>query len=540
MLARLSISNYALIDSLDIEFPDGLVIISGETGAGKSILLGAISLLLGKKADSSVFKDNARNCVVEAEFADKHGNEYILRRVITPAGRSRSFINDEPVTLAELTSISNKIIDIHAQHQHLLLTDSDFRLSVIDHFAGTAQQLSEYAEAYRESEKLFAEIAALKKSIAEAASEAEYREFRLNRLKEASLVSGELEELENEQKTLANAEEIRDGLEYVQSIISPEDMPVSQMLKDAVNRLEKYAFFDNRLEELAGRLESSRVEIEDVVSDVARICESVVVSPQRLEVVEERLAQLYSLLRKYNCRSVEELIALRDELDSEMKGTAEAEERLQELEGRLRAAEHNVSVLAKNLSDKRAKVLPDMNRYMTEAIRSLEMPDAVFEAVLNPKAGLTVAGGDNPDFLFSANGQVLRDISKVASGGELSRVMLTLKGMLARFADLPTMIFDEIDTGVSGKIADKMGCMIGEMGKNMQIFAITHLPQIASKSGTHYLVYKETDEDGVVRTNIRRIEGEERLREVARMLSGSKLTAAALENAKELLADNAG
>lgn len=538
MLSRLSISNYALIDSLDIEFPDGLVIISGETGAGKSILLGAISLLLGKKADTSVFNDNSRNCVVEAEFSDKQGGEYILRRVITPAGRSRSFLNDEPVTLAELTSISNKIIDIHAQHQHLLLTDPDFRLSVIDHFAGTAQLFSGYAEAYRETEKLSGEIEILEKEIAAAAAEAEYREFRLSRLKEAALVPGELAELENEQKVLANAEEIREGLECARELLSPEEMPVSQRIKDAENRLGKYASFDSRLADLAARLESCRVEIDDIASDVERICDAVVVSPQRLVAVEERLSILYSLMRKYDCASVEELIVLRDELEAVMSGTVEAEERLQELKKRQLACEEKAVALASELTARRSEVLPEMNRHITETVRSLEMPDAVFEAVLTPKAKLTLAGGDNPDFMFSANGRALRDIAKVASGGELSRVMLTLKGMLARFTALPTMIFDEIDTGVSGKIADKMGRMIGEMGQNMQIFAITHLPQIASKPGTHYLVYKEPGEDGVVHTHIRKIEGEERVCEVARMLSGSKLTAASIENAKELLSES--
>lgn len=539
MLTRLSISNYVLINSLDIEFPDGLIIISGETGAGKSILLGAVSLLLGKKADLSVLNDNARNCVVEAEFSDRKGNEYVLRRVITPAGRSRSFLNDEPVTLSDLSAISSSIIDIHAQHQHLSLADSAFRLSVIDYFAGTAADLEEFRHAFGELERISVRVSALEKDVAAAAAEAEYNEFRLGRLTEAALVPGELEELEKEQRMLANAEEIRGGLEYALELVSPEEMPVSGRLKEAVARIGKYTAFDSRLESLADRLESSRVEIDDIVSDLERISASITVSPGRLQEVEERLSLLYSLMRKHDCASVEELIALRDSLSESLKGNAEAESALDELRRSKSEAEAKVKGLSGILTRKRTESLGSLNSYLTESIRSLEMPSARFEAVITPKASVTSDGSDNVDFLFSANGDSLQEISKVASGGELSRVMLALKGMLAEYTDLPTMIFDEIDTGVSGKIADRMGQMIGEMGRNMQIFAITHLPQIASKPGTHYLVYKESGEDGRAESRIRKIEGEDRVMEVARMLSGSRLTSAAIENARVLLSENA-
>lgn len=539
MLSRLSISNYALISSLDITFPDGLVIITGETGAGKSILLGALSLVLGKRADSSVFCDNTRNCVVEAEFHDKSGEEYILRRVITPAGRSRSFLNDEPVSLADLAAISNRIIDIHGQHQHLLLTDPDYRLGVIDHFAGTAPLLDEYKKIYDEYTAVEDEAASLEKSIAEEERDAEYRQFQLHKLQEAALVSGEMEALEQEQKALAHAEDIRTGLDAAYACLNPHDISVSQLLKDAATRLSKFAAWDDRLESLAARLESSRIEISDIEREIEDISSSVTVSPQRLDEVEERMSLIYSLERKYGCADVDELIALRDSLATALGGTEQMRDRLSALRQRQQELGTQREALARRLSEQRRAASEALSEALQEAVRSLEMPHAVFRAEISGKGRLTATGGDNLDFMFSANGeQSLRDISKVASGGELSRVMLALKGLLARYTSMPTMIFDEIDTGVSGRIADKMGNMIGRMGQNMQIMAITHLPQIASKKGAHYLVYKEFGPDGKASTGIRRIEGEERVMEVARMLSGSELTPAAVENARELLRKN--
>ena len=539
MLSRLSISNYALISSLDITFPDGLVIITGETGAGKSILLGALSLVLGKRADSSVFCDNTRNCVVEAEFHDKSGEEYILRRVITPAGRSRSFLNDEPVSLADLAAISNRIIDIHGQHQHLLLTDPDYRLGVIDHFAGTAPLLDEYKKIYDEYTAVEDEAASLEKSIAEEERDAEYRQFQLHKLQEAALVSGEMEALEQEQKALAHAEDIRTGLDAAYACLNPHDISVSQLLKDAATRLSKFAAWDDRLESLAARLESSRIEISDIEREIEDISSSVTVSPQRLDEVEERMSLIYSLERKYGCADVDELIALRDSLATALGGTEQMRDRLSALRQRQQELGTQREALARRLSEQRRAASEALSEALQEAVRSLEMPHAVFRAEISGKGRLTATGGDNLDFMFSANGeQSLRDISKVASGGELSRVMLALKGLLARYTSMPTMIFDEIDTGVSGRIADKMGNMIGRMGQNMQIMAITHLPQIASKKGAHYLVYKEFGPGGKASTGIRRIEGEERVMEVARMLSGSELTPAAVENARELLRKN--
>ncbi len=537
MLTRLSISNYALISSLDITFPDGLIIITGETGAGKSILLGALSLILGKRADTSVFSDPDRNCVVEAEFRDgRTGEEYILRRVITPAGRSRSFLNDEPVTLADLSAISSRIIDIHEQHQHLLLTDPDFRLGVIDHFAGTAPLLEEYRKVYSACEVKEHEAESLAEAIAGAERDAEYRQFQLSKLQEARLVPGEMEALEAEQKALAHAEDIRGGLEAAYGALNPQELSVVQQLKDAASRLMRYVSYNPALQPLADRLESCRIEVSDIEREIEEAASGITVSPERLQEVEDRMSLLYSLERKYGCDSVEALIGLRDSLNASLSGVGEQQERLEAVRKELEVLDGQRRKLAEELSRRRKDACGALSAELQADIRSLEMPHAVFQASVSSRDTLTVSGGDTLDFLFSANGSAtLRDISKVASGGELSRVMLSLKGLLARYTSLPTMIFDEIDTGVSGRIADKMGDMIGRMGERMQIFAITHLPQIASKRGAHYLVYKDFGQDGKACTGIRRLGEEERVMEVARMLSGSELTAAAVENARVLL-----
>ncbi len=519
-----------------MDFPDGLIIITGETGAGKSILLGAISLLLGKRADQSVFSDSSRNCVVEAEFTDAAGEELILRRVITPAGRSRSFLNDEPVTLADLSEISSKIIDIHEQHNHLLLTDADFRLSVVDHFAGNGELLAEYNKVYKECVQISGAVAELKRRIAEADKDAEYREFQLTKLSEAALVSGELEELEEEQRTLAHAEEIKGGVAAAYGMLNSDEGSVAVRMKEAAARLSKYASFDSRLEELAARLESCRIEVADIESELESVGEAVVVSPQRLETVEERMSLLYGLLRKYDKKDVDGLIAYRDELAAQADSAEGLQEELAVAERALAEAEERRAGLASQLTARRSGAVDGLSAALQESIRSLEMPHAVFSACVRERGSFGETGADVMDFMFSANGEAtLRDISKVASGGELSRVMLALKGLLARYTSLPTMIFDEIDTGVSGRVADKMGQMIGEMGANMQIFAITHLPQIASKGGAHYQVVKSFDAEGHPVTGIKRLEGEDRVMEIARMLSGSELTDAAIENAKSLL-----
>ena len=538
MLRRLTIQNYALIDSLDIELPGGLIIITGETGAGKSIMLGALSLLLGGKGDVSALKDSSKNCVVEGEF-ELDGEELILRRVISPAGRTRNFINDEPANLGELVSIASRIIDIHAQHQHLLLTDAAYQMQVVDYFAGTRTLLEKYRGVFSQLQKSEAALEELDANIARIEGEREYRQFQFDKLYQASLKEGELDELEQEQKQLANAEQIRDGIYGAVSLMQPMGSSIVQNLKEAVHILQKSSNFVPELQELCNRLESCRIECRDIEDELETLAGGITVSPQRLEQVEERLSLLYSLMRKHSVASVEELLQVRDSLEQELLGAERSIEDRNALVERIKELEAERNSLAEELSRAREAKIKGLGKTLQDSIRDLQMPYAVFEVALEDAGKYTLQGKDAVQFLFSANGNgKLNPVQKAASGGELSRIMLCLKALMANFTGMPTMIFDEIDTGVSGSIADKMGELIGKMGERMQIIAITHLPQIASKRGTHLLVQKEFDRQNNAATRIRRIEGDERVKEVARMLSGSELTNAALENARELLKEN--
>lgn len=538
MLKRLSIQNYALIENLDIEFPAGLVIITGETGAGKSIMLGALSLLLGAKGDVSALKDSGRNCVVEGEF-EVDGQELILRRVISPAGRTRNFINDEPATLASLTEISSRIVDIHAQHQHLLLTNASYQMRVLDYFAGNSSLVEEYAACHNDLLRAQATLEQLEAEIARKEGEREYRQFQFDKLYEARLRAGELEELETEQKQLANSEQIRESIQGATALMQPMGSSIVQNLKDAEHLLQKCSNFVPDLQQLCNRLESCRIECRDIEEELERIAERIIVSPQRLQQVEERLSQIYSLMRKHSASGVEELLQIQDTLEQELLGSEKDDARREELQREIAALEGRREKLAGELSASRQEKAGELAHTLQEQIRNLQMPYAIFQVALHETEKYTPTGKDIIEFLFSANGEgKLGLLQKAASGGELSRIMLCLKWLMAQYTGMPTMIFDEIDTGVSGSIADKMGELIGKMGEKMQIFAITHLPQIASKRGAHLLVYKEFDGERNASTHIHRIEGQERVMEVARMLSGTSLTNAALENAKELLKEN--
>lgn len=536
MLKRLTIQNYVLIESLDIEFPAGLIIITGETGAGKSIMLGALSLLLGAKSDVSVLKDNTRNCVVEGEF-EIDGEELLLRRVVSPAGRTRNFINDEPATLAALTEISSTIVDIHAQHQHLLLTDGSYQMKVLDYFAGTGSILDEYQQVHASLTKDEADLVSLREQMEKSEAEMEYKAFQLEKLQQAKLREGELEELEAEQKQLANSEEIREAITNSVAHLRPMGIPIVQNLKDAVHLLQKSSNFVPELEPLAQRLESCRIECRDIEEELEILGEKIVVSPQRLEIVEERLSLLYALMRRHSVSSVEELIAIQEQLQQQIQGSVEDSQEAAGLEKRIQEGKERRMMLAEKLTAARMGKVKELGSVLQERIRDLQMPHAIFEVELSPLGKYTQNGKDNISFMFSANGETrLSQLHKAASGGELSRIMLCLKSLMAEFTGMPTMIFDEIDTGVSGSIADKMGALIGKMGERMQIFAITHLPQIASKRGTHLLVYKDYDgEQQGAATHIKVLNGQERINEVARMLSGSTLTEAAIENARVLL-----
>ncbi len=568
MLKRLTIQNYALIESLDIDFPDGLAIITGETGAGKSILLGALGLLLGGKSDVSHLKDSSKNCVVEGEFditgcgidiAALLGDEFdtsgasvsgnveqteaseplVLRRVVAPSGRSRAFINDEPVPLGVLNSISQRLVDIHAQHEHLLLNNKEYQLGVLDYFAGAGELLSGYKKIYFELGQARARLKELEAEIAKSAQQAEYNEFQLGKLEQAKLVEGELEELELEQKQLANAEEIKSGLYGSLELLRPMGSSVVQNFKEAVHLLRKCYTFVPELEEVANRLESCRIECKDIEQEIENYASNVTVSPERLQIVDDRIALIEGLFKRFGCSSVEALIAIRDSLRGEIEGASASVEQAQEQRALVARLEGALAESAAALTAARRAKVGELGAVLQEKIRGLEMPYAKFTVELYPLGGNAENGCDGIRFMFSANGgDKLVEIAKVASGGELSRIMLCLKALMAKYTGMPTMIFDEIDTGVSGSIASKMGELIGEMGQSMQVFAITHLPQIAVKGDTHLLVYKSFDKDKQASTNIKKLSGEERVKEIARMLSGEELSQAAIENAKYLLSNN--
>ncbi len=560
MLKSLQIRNYVLIDSLDVDFPEGLVIITGQTGAGKSILLGALSLLLGSKADPSVIGEGSDNCVVEAVFGipetdsalkaileendvDAPENELIIRRVVSRSGRSRSFINDSPVNVQVLQSISSRLVDIHSQHQTLLLTDRSFQLSMLDHFAGNEGLLGECAVSYRRLKALDDELSEISGRLSRMNEERDYVYSRWKRLDDAGLREGELEALEAEQKQLANAEAIKEDLFLVENLFNPQDggvggqLSMSAALKEAQKHLERVSKYIPQAAELAGRIESSRAELDDVFAEVSSINSGTELSQERLEAVENRMSLIYGLLKNYSCASVADLVKLRDSLSDSLYDSTTLESRKEELE-RLAAAEREVlQGICDRLHAGRVKAAEPFSKAVESMVRSLELERAVFATEVI-QGQVSPSGSDSVRFLFSASGMNPVDVAKCASGGELSRLMLCLKAMMARFVNMPTLIFDEIDSGVSGSTADKMGGMICSMGEDMQVFAITHLPQVAAKGKAHYLVEKEYDVLGSRPTSsVRPLQGEERIMEIARMLSGSQVTAAAIENAKSLLSE---
>lgn len=556
MLRRLSIRNYVLIDSLDTEFPEGLVIITGQTGAGKSILLGALSLLMGAKADVSMIGEASDNCVVEGEFSvppddedlktlleendtDWDAGNITIRRIVNPTGRSRSFVNDSPVSVQFLSALSSKLIDIHSQHQTMLLSDKHFQLSLLDRFAGNSALLDTYRGHFRKYSTLSRELEEAEQAAARARSEYDYDKSRFDRLDAAGLKEGELEELELEQKQLANAEDIKDGLCAAENLLdsvqsADGEGSVASVLRDASRHLEKIAGFVPKVSSLAERLENCRLEIDDILSELSAINSDTEISEGRLEIVEDRLSMLYSLLRAFSCQTEAELIAVRDSLSESISAMAGSDDRIAELR-KMRQAEYELlDNSAAELSAARHSAAGLLSAAIRDTVRAIELPDAEFRVTVSPSA-LSPDGADNVVYEFSSTGRNLSDVSRCASGGELSRIMLALKSIMARYANMPVMIFDEIDTGVSGSVADKMGSVICEMGSYMQVFAITHLPQVAAKGSAHYLVTKSTSDSGRAVSEMKRLSEEGRVLEIARMLSGSVLTDAAVANAKSLL-----
>ena len=553
MLRSLHVRNYVLIDSLEIEFPEGLVIITGQTGAGKSILLGALGLALGGKADASLVGAHGDTCVVEAEFSVdeipgqarndgglralmaendlEEGDTLLIRRTLNRTGRSRSFVNDEPVSLPVLQALSEHLIDIHSQHQTLRLADPTFRLSLLDHYAGNGDRLAACRTAWNDLQGIRKELAEVTERLGRLAAEKDYNEALFARLDAAKLRDGELEELETEQKQLAHAEELKEYLNNCEDILSPSDdrSPLTAQLKEAEKQAARAARFIPALEPVVARMESARLELEDIAAELETANARIDVSPDRLEQVEDRMSLLYDLMKKHGVQTVAELIAVRDRLSEALFDSTTLEERRVELEKALAKAEKAYAAAADALHAAREKASEGFAGAILASLAFLELDHAIFRVELG-EAAEGPAGRDAVRFLFSSTGKAPQDLAKVASGGELSRIMLSLKAMMARYTAMPALIFDEIDAGVSGSAADKMGQMICQMGEDMQVFAITHLPQVAAKGNAHYLVTKENDV-----TAIHALSREGRVREIARLLSGSVITDAAVANAQALL-----
>lgn len=549
MLIKLFVRNYALIKELDIDLDNGLTIITGETGAGKSILLGALSLILGTRVDTSVLLDKNEKCIVEGtfrveeydlnEFYNSNELDYepvsTLRREINPAGKSRAFINDTPVTVALLKELGEKLIDIHSQHQTLMLSDNSFQLSLIDSFAGINKFKDQYRASYSNWRKLKKEYTGVKENAEKNKADLEYYQFQLKQLEEAKLKNGEQEELEAEQELLSHAEDIKLALSSSSILFYGEGLSILSMLRDVKINLGKIRSFIPDGETLLSRTESSLIELDDLAAEIEKLSIAIEADPQRLSFVNDRLDLIYSLIQKHRAANLNELIIKKEEINNLILTIVSSDERLTELESLLTQEAAMLTGISAEMSKSRRSVLPDIELKITDLLKQLGMPNAKFRISLTHLPEYNSTGIDQADFLFSANKQIVpENLAKIASGGELSRVMLSLKSLLTKNNNLPTIIFDEIDSGVSGEVADKVGQILAGMGKYMQVINITHLPQVASQGNKHYHVYKDDTDDSTF-TRIKLLSPNERIIELARLLSGSEVTETAMKNARELL-----
>lgn len=550
MLKQLYIKNFTLIDELNISLYPGFSVITGETGAGKSIILGAIGLLLGNRADSKAIKAGRDRCVIEAHFdlsrygmqkffddndIDYDADDTIIRRELTAAGKSRAFINDTPVPLTRMRELGEQLVDIHSQHQNLLLQKEDFQLNVVDIIAQDTEQIKVYQKeyyAYRKAKELLEE---LKAEIAKNRENEEFMRFQHKELEDANLQEGELEQLEQEAETLSHSEDIKTALYEADSALSGENDSILDKLKNATHQLENICDVYPSMADVAGRMQSSYIELKDIAQEISSSVDHVEFDPNRLDAINTRLDKLYTLQQKFHVETVTELIATRDRIAEQLShidnGDEDIEEKEKEVAALLVKAEKQAALLT-SIRQKSAKAI---EKEMKGRLIPLGIPNVRFEIAFAEKP-LLGNGADKVSFLFSANKSTqLQPVSQVASGGEIARVMLSLKAMISGAVKLPTIIFDEIDTGVSGKIAEKMADIMEEMGlQNRQVLSITHLPQIAAKGSHHYKVLKEETENGTI-SHMKELNNQERIEEIAQMLSGSDITQAALANAKELL-----
>jgi DNA repair protein RecN (Recombination protein N) len=549
MLNKIFIKNYALIRELELSFDGGLTIITGETGAGKSIILGALGLILGNRADSSALLDSEEKCIVEGHFTIDESRNYsffiendidfsvntVMRREIAVNGRSRAFINDTPVNLDQMKELGTRFIDIHSQHQTLMLGDNRFQLGVLDAFAGHNGMLTEYSREFLRFREIKREYDALKERAGQNQSDLDYFTFQLKQLDDAKLVAGEEESLKSDQEILSHSSEIYEALAGSAQLISGEEGSVLRQLVEVKRKMDRIKGFYPDTEELLIRLESVIIEINDLGNELEIKAGNIEADPDRLEKVTNRLDLIFSLLQKNRVEDVASLISIRDQSRKKVDDLSSGDEKLDKLQKELDEIIGHLSKVASSISANRTAVVSDVEDEMTNLLKRLGMPNGRFQVKLTTLDTFAPRGKDSAEFLFSANRQSPPEsLAKVASGGELSRVMLSLKSLLSDNSNLPTIFFDEIDAGVSGEIANMVGEILAGMGKKMQVINITHLPQVAALGNRHYHVYKEDDGNSTI-THIKLLSKEERLNEVARLLSGAEITKASIENAKELL-----
>jgi DNA repair protein RecN (Recombination protein N) len=549
MLTGLYIKNYALIDHLEMDFSSGLSIITGETGAGKSILLGALGLILGQRVETQVMKDAEEKCVVEATFQIEglsledffklndidYAPQTIIRREIKTSGSSRAFVNDTPVTLNVLKELGALLLDIHSQHHNLLLTEGKFQMEVLDAFSGNRNLLQEYALLFKQRAEIIKQRALLLEKEKNTKARQDYLQFQFDEISKLDIKSGELTQAEEQLKNLENSEEIKKALSTAENVLSEGEVNAVALMKSAVQQLTLAARFNKAAEELLNRLQSSVIEVADISAELAALNEEVGHDPEKIQLLSERVNILHHLLQKHSLKTDEELLELLAKIEEELSEGENLEQEIFALTQKEEALHKQLEELSIKLSKKRKDFAPKLKTEIENILLQLGLPHSKVEIEVNLITELTLSGKDKVNFLFSANkGASPNEISKVASGGEISRLMLAVKSILAKHKTLPAIIFDEIDTGVSGEIAGKLGNVLKALGENMQVIVITHLPQIAGKGQTHYSVFKTTEADKT-RSGIKLLTTEERVLEIAKMLSGETPSAIALENARELM-----
>lgn len=550
MLKQLYIKNFTLIDELDISFNPGFSVITGETGAGKSIILGAIGLLLGNRADTRQVKAGTERCIVEAHFDlhkynlqtffQEHDLDYdeqdcIVRREVSASGKSRAFINDSPVSLQQMKDLGERLVDIHSQHQNLLLRKEDFQLNVIDLMAGNERERNDYTTSYQSYTQARSQLQALKQQMQTSHDNEDFLRFQQSELNDAQLTAGEQEELEEQSQLMSHVEEIKSALYESDNLLNADSTGIVNGLRTIINQLHSIENVFPAAEELASRTDECFIELKDISEEISNRLERVDFNPAELERINDRLDHLYSLQQKYHVSSVEELIDIKQNIDEQLSQIDNSDEQLKELQDQLIALESACQDKAKRLSATRQKAARKVEQAMKSRLVPLGIPNVRFEVTLSEKP-LSTDGTDRVAFLFSANkSTALLPVSEVASGGEIARVMLSLKAMISGSVKLPTIIFDEIDTGVSGRVAEQMAAIMKEMGDaDRQVISITHLPQIAAMGATHYRVSKEERKQGTTSSMVM-LSQEERISEIAQMLSGSNISEAAISNAKALL-----